>query len=517
MITGDQAPVVEFLSSSATHGGAPVERLETHASIVFLAGERALKLKRAIQYDYLDFSTVERRKVLCEAEVRLNRRTAPSIYLRALAITRERDGSLALGGHGDPVDWVVEMRRFPQDQLLDRLADRGALPLTLMRPLSAAIARLHEGAERSDAHGGRSGMDAVIDGNAAGFGAQGAGILDPALCARVTAEGREALDRHAALLDRRRTAGFVRHCHGDLHLRNIVLLDGAPTLFDGIEFNDDLACIDVLYDVAFLIMDLWRRRLPRHANEVFNGYLAETRDLEGLAPLPLFLSCRAAVRAKTSATAAALQGEPRRRDELKRLAGEYLHLAAALVRPARVSLVAIGGPSGSGKSTLARALAPSMGAVPGAVVLRSDVVRKRLLGLDELTRLGPEAYTPAMSGRVYEALADDASRALGAGHSAIVDAVFTRPEDRANVERAAVHASADFSGLWLHAPEQVLVERIGHRSMDASDADATVIRSQLAADGGRIDWHRIDAAGGAEAVCRQAMASLTAGAEGREA
>jgi hypothetical protein len=512
--TEDQAAVVEFLSSSATHGGASVERLETHSSIVFLAGERALKLKRAVRYDYLDFSTVERRKALCEEEVRLNRRTAPSLYRQALPITREPDGSLALAGRGDPVDWVVDMRRFPQDQLLDRMADRGALPLALMRPLAVAIARLHEGAERVDAHGGRSGMTAVIDGNAAGFGMQGAGILDPALCARVTGAAREALDERAVLLDRRRSAGFVRRCHGDLHLRNIVLLDGVPTLFDGIEFNDDLACIDVLYDIAFLVMDLWRRRLTRHANEVFNGYLAETRDLDGLTLLPLFLSCRAAVRAKTSATAATLQGEPQRRAELEQLATDYLRMAAGLLGRASASLIAVGGLSGSGKSTLARELAPSVGAVPGAVLLRSDAFRKRLLGVDELTRLGREAYTPAMSRRVYEALADGADRALRAGHSVIVDAVFTRAEDRESLERVAVRASANFVGVWLDAPEPVLVARVGHRSSDASDADATVIQRQLTEATGRIGWHRVDAGGETEAVCRQAMALLAPTAGG---
>jgi uncharacterized protein len=307
MITEDQSEVVTFLTSPATHGGSPVERIETHASVVFLAGIRAWKLKRAVLYDYLDFSTIERRKAMCEAEVRLNRRTAPTLYRGAVAVTRQPDGSLSLGGSGTPVDWLVEMVRFDQDGLFDRLAARGALDLALMRPLATAIARFHEEAERRSDHGGAAGMAWVLDGNAAGFAEQGAGILDPAGCATLTRSAREPLERHGGLLDARRDSGLVRQCHGDLHLRNIVLLKGRPTLFDAIEFNDEIACIDVLYDTAFLLMDLWRRQLPRHANAVWNGYLAEASDFAGIPLLPLFLSCRAAVRAKTSATAANLQ------------------------------------------------------------------------------------------------------------------------------------------------------------------------------------------------------------------
>ena len=350
MITQDQAEIVEFLASPRAHGGAAVERIETHASIVFLAGTSAWKLKRAVRYDYLDFSTADRRRAMCEAELRINRRTAPDLYRRVVAVTREPDGSLALGGTGVAVDWVLEMARFDQDGLFDRLAAKGTLDLGVMRPLAVAIARFHQAAEARRDHGGQSGMAWVVEGNAAGFNEQGAGVLDEALCATVTSESRGALERVGELLDARQRDGCVRQCHGDLHLRNIVLIDGRPTLFDAIEFNDEIACIDVLYDLAFLLMDLWRRRLPRHANAVWNGYLGETLDVEGLPLLPLFLSCRAAVRAKTSATAAAMQEDVTRRDELRDLARAYLEMAGQLLHPPRPALVAVGGLSGSGKS-----------------------------------------------------------------------------------------------------------------------------------------------------------------------
>jgi uncharacterized protein len=508
MITEDQTEVVEFLASPDTHAGAAVERLDTHASIVFVAGGRAWKLKRAVRYDYLDFSTAERRRLMCEAEVRINRRTAPTLYRRVVAVTREHDGSLALGGSGGAVDWLVEMVRFDQEGLFDRLAARDALDIELMRPLATAIAHFHLAAERRPDHGGRSGMRWVVDGNATGFAEQGAGILEPSLCATVTSQARQALERCGTLLDARRDAGFIRQCHGDLHLRNIVLLDGRPTLFDAIEFNDEIACIDVLYDLSFLLMDLWRRRLPRHANVLWNGYLTDTADLDGVALLPLFLSCRAAIRAKTSVTAATLQRDSQRRTELEQVARDYLVTAAALLRPPAPYLIAVGGVSGTGKSTLALALAPSVGAVPGAVVIRSDEIRKRLCGVEPPEHLGPEGYTPEVSRRVYAMVAERAASLARGGHAVIADAVFVRQPDRESIERAAAAAGVPFVGLWLDAPEPVLLARAARRRRDPSDADAGVIRSQLVQETGPILWQRVDASPAAENVLQYAIGVL---------
>jgi uncharacterized protein len=510
MTTEDQSGVIAFLAAPATHGGVTVDRIDTHASIVFLAGARAYKLKRAVRFDYLDFSTSERRRSLCEAEVRLNRRTAEALYRGVVAVTRQADGSYALGGDGPPVDWVVAMNRFPQEALFDRLASTGVLRLELMTPLGDAIAKFHAAAERRDEHGGRAGMSWVIEGNATGFAEFGKECLDPLTAHRVTDDARRELDRGTELLEYRRTAGFVRQCHGDLHLRNIVLLEGNPTLFDGVEFNDAIACIDVLYDLAFLLMDLWRRKLPRHANGVWNRYLAETAGVDGLALMPLFLSCRAAVRAKTSATSAQLQQNEGRRTELQALAREYLALAEQLLHPSSPALVAIGGFSGSGKSTLALGLAPSVGPVPGAVVLRSDEARKRLCGVPRLEHLGPEGYTPHISERVYADLAERAAQVLRGGHSVIMDAVFALPGDRRAIEQVAVAASVPFIGLWLDAPEPVLVERAAQRRNDPSDADAAVVRMQRNQDTGDLSWHRIDASVAVQAVLSAAADFLSA-------
>jgi len=514
MVAGDQRAVIDFLAAAATHGGEPVRRVDTHTAAVFLAGTRAWKLKRAVRYDYLDFSTLERRRLACEGEVRLNRRTAPALYRGVTPVMRRPDGSLAIGGAGTVVDWLVEMNRFDEDDLLDRLAARSALDAALMRPLGAAIARFHALAEPRPDHGGAAGMTWVVNGNADGFAEFGRSILDAAACARLTERSLREIHRHRALLEIRRAGGLVRQCHGDLHLRNIVLLDGRPTLFDAVEFNDAIACTDVLYDLAFLLMDLWRRSLPQHANAVWNGYLAEAGDHSGLCLLPLFLSCRAAVRAKTSATAACLQADRGARSDLERAAREYLAMAARFLDPAPPSIVAIGGFSGSGKSTLALALAAEVGAPPGAVVLRSDELRKRICGLSPLDRLGPEGYSAEMSRRVYGALATEAAAVVRAGCGVIADAVYARPGDREAIEHVARAAGVPFVGLWLDAPPHVLVERMRRRRADASDADADVLRGQYAQGAGRVGWRRLDASAPADTVlaCAASEVATAAGA-----
>ena len=514
MITEDQTEVVAFLESASTHGGKPVVRIDTHASIVFLAGDRAWKLKRAVRYDYLDFSTVERRRAMCEAEIRVNRRVAPGLYRRAIPVTREADGCLALGGRGIPVEWLVEMVRFDQEGLLDRLAARNALDLALMCPLATTLARFHDAAPRRADHGGKAGMTWVIEGNAAGFAEFGSDVLHAALCSDLTRRSRAAVDRCGSLLDWRRNRGFVRQCHGDLHLRNIVLIDGTPTLFDAIEFNDEIACIDVFYDLAFLLMDCWHRGLMAHANRLLNVYLAETEDYDGMAVLALFLACRAAVNAKTRVTAAALQHGADDRRQLQMAAREYLELAARLIAPVPPRLIAIGGLSGSGKSTLAMGVAPVIGRAPGAVVLRSDELRKRLFHLNPLVRLGAAAYTPEVSHAIYELLAKRAALILQHGHSVIVDAVFADAGNRRAIETVAATAGVPFDGLWLEAPPTVLIARTARRNSDASDADARVVEAQVRYATRSIGWTRVDGSAPSDRVlctAREILDPLTAG------
>jgi hypothetical protein len=253
-------------------------------------------------------------------------------------------------------------------------------------------------------------------------------------------------------------------------------------------------------------MDLWRRGLRSHANAVFNAYVARTADLDGVALLPLFLSCRAAVRAKTSATAAKAQPDARQRSELETAARQYLELSQAFLHPLPPSLVAIGGFSGSGKSTLARGLAPGIGAAPGALVVRSDALRKTLLGVAPLARLGPEGYAPSVTRRVYRLIAERALWALKAGHAVIADAVFAGPQDREEIAAVAREAGVPFSGVWIDAPPETLSRRIADRAVDASDATADVLQRQLQSGIGPLDWRRLDGSADAETVLQRAQA-----------
>ena len=296
------------------------------------------------------------------------------------------------------------------------------------------------------------------------------------------------------ILDARAKQGRVRHCHGDLHLRNIVLIDGKPVLFDAIEFSRDLAEIDILYDLAFLLMDLEHRRLRPLANVVLNRYLDLMDDTAGMGCLPLFISVRAAVRAHVSAAVAKTQPSTEQAKSLITEAQTYLSTALATVSSSAPALIAIGGLSGSGKSRLAQQLAPTLGTIPGARIARSDVLRKRLAGVSIHEKLGPEGYTDDMTQKTYEYVFRECEAALGAGQWAIADAVFARPEQRMEIEQLALKLDIPFYGLWLEAPEQTLKARVTSRRHDASDANQKIVEQQTKYDLGIMTWRRIDSA-----------------------
>lgn len=506
--TESQADIVAFLSDPGAYAGAAgrVEKITTHASRIFLAGERAYKLKRAVKYSYLDYSTADLRRRACEAELALNRRTAPELYLAVLPILRRPDGTLAFEGEGEAVDWVVAMRRFPQEALFSHLAETGRLTLPLAMQAADRIAAFHAAAEPMRGQGGVAGIRAVIAINDENLRRSPPGGLQTADIDRLRDATLAALARHATLLDRRRDAGKVKRCHGDLHLANICLLDGLPTLFDCIEFSDLIACIDVLYDLAFLLMDMRHRGLAAEAAQVFNRYLDRSEESDGLPALPLFLSLRAAVRAHVTATAA--KADAATRQQQLTAARAYFDMAEELLRPLPPRLVAIGGLSGTGKSSIAAALAGDLGVAPGARVLRSDVLRKRLFGQAPESRLPADAYAPEVNARVYVALENAARDALAAGYCVIIDAVAARPEERQAFAALAAAAGVAFTGLWLEAAPEVLMARLLARKGDASDADAAVLRQQLAYDLGPLDWTRIDAAGNPAAVAARARLAL---------
>lgn len=515
MTEPDQHQVIAFLARPDTHGlgTRPVERIDTHISVVFLAGNRAYKLKRAVRFPYLDYTTLERRRAACEREVSLNRRTAPDVYRATIAVTAEPDGRLVLGGTGKPVEWLVEMARFDQATLLDRMAAEGRLDVPLVASLARTVAAFHEHARPRREHGGEAAMRDVVDGNLREMLADTSGTLDRAECSAVHAAASATIARHALLLEGRRVHGLVRQCHGDLHLHNVCLINGRPTLFDAIEFNDDFACLDVMYDFAFLLMDLLHRTLAGHANAALNAYLVERHDYAGLALLPLFLSCRAAIRAKVSVAEADVQPDGTMAAALRAEAREYLQLARRFLETRPPTMVAVGGLSGSGKSTIAALLAAALGPPPGAVIIRTDVIRKQMFGSDLLSRLPVTAYEPEVTTRVYAKAFHAAEACVRSGQSAIVDAVFADPFHREAIARLAAQARVTFSGLWLDVPYRVAVRRLHARTLDASDADPAVLRAQAQRDVGKVSWTRIDGSGEPDEVARRAARVLDTSAD----
>jgi len=500
-----QQAVIDYLGRPATHGGAPVKRIDTHAATVFLAGSRALKIKRAVRFPFLDYSTLAKRKAACMAELEVNHPYAPAIYRRAVAITRADDGTLAIGGEGTPVEWAVEMRRFDEMQTLDHLAAARRIDDALADALGRAVARAHAAAPIAKAADFTHALSEIIAQNDVELRAAPE-LFPPRAVSALTDATRGAFERVRALLAARERAGRVARGHGDLHLGNIVLLDGVPVLFDAIEFDPKIATGDMLYDLAFLLMDLIERKLTQAANIVLNRYLNETRrteDLDALTALPLFLSLRAAIRAKVAAARRALGAAGAGAEQSAR---DYFALAGKLLAPPPPILVAVGGLSGTGKSLLARALAAEILPEPGAVVLRSDVERKVLFGVAEADRLPETAYARDITTQVYALLVDKARRVIAAGHSAIVDAVFADERERAAIAQAA---PADaFHGLFMTADLTTRLARVGGRKGDASDADAAVARRQEQYNLGALQWTPVDASGSPEQTLRRTKAAL---------
>jgi aminoglycoside phosphotransferase family enzyme/predicted kinase len=486
----DQDEVLAFLAGGAGTG-VPARRVDTHISVVFLAADHVLKIKRAVRLPFLDNSTLEKRRLCCEEELAANARNAPAIYRRVVAITREADG-LALDGKGTPVEWAVEMARFDERRTLDHLAAAHAVPPGAADALAETMRTSHANAPVVAESQWPDSIGTVIDRNSENFRSQSA--LQAGDVDRLHEVSHLHLRGHLALLQRRAAAGLVRRCHGDAHLANIVMIDDKPVLFDAIEFDAAMATTDLLYDLAFPMMDFLHFGDPNAANRLFNGYLQPGWREHGdaLVLLPLFLSMRAAVRALVSFTKHELcPDDPACLADAK----SYFALALHLIAPHKPSLIAIGGRSGTGKSVLARDMAGQIAPAPGAVLLRSDVIRKELAGVDARTRLPAASYTRDSSGLVYDAMFDRARRVLAQGHSAILDAAFLTEAERTAAAEIAHTAGVEFHGLFLTAAPEVRVQRIGSRQSDASDATVAVARDQEAIDPGAIDWPLIDASG----------------------
>lgn len=495
----DQEDVIAFLSAPASYASGPksVDVIETHGALVFLAGNDAFKIKRAVSFDYMDFSTLAKRQAVCLREFALNQPAAPDLYLGVLPITREPGGTLAFAGSGTPVEWAVHMRRFAQEDLLSSLAKRHKIDDAMIKALAASVAGYHKELDANAKADGTGPISEIVTELRDAFAA-----LSEQFPAHTTEAFLDALqcrlDETSSLLNTRAARGLIRRCHGDLHLGNIVNWGGKPVLFDALEFDEALATTDLLYELAFLVMDFWHEGLRTEANLLFNRYLFETASLDqldGLSAFGLFMALRGGIRAMVSAQRATLvAGDASNRAAEARA---YLRDALGFLSRHEPKLVAVGGLSGTGKSTLAAEIAVHIGAVPGAVHLRSDLERKLLFGAGETERLDRTCYTPEAHTRVYDALLKKAAQVLSTGHAVVVDAVFAEEDWRRNAERVAEGLGVPFVGLWLDASDEQLIQRVDGRQGDASDATADIVRRQLAKGASAKSWIQIDAGGSA--------------------
>jgi aminoglycoside phosphotransferase family enzyme/predicted kinase len=502
-----QQHVLDFLDGSSFGPAKGGKRIDTHASMVFLGADRALKIKRAVRLPFLDYSTLERRKRACEEELKVNAGNAPELYRRVVAITRNSDGGFEIDGTGTPVEWAVEMTRFDERQSLDIVAVSKTIDPSLATALADAILRSHDRAPRADGESWLASIPPIIERNTAKFRVVRG--LDAAAIDQLDAATRASAIALRPLLRQRAAQGFVRRCHGDLHLANIALMDGRPLLFDAIEFDPVIATTDVLYDLAFTLMDLVHFNQAAAASEVFNRYLAGAGDegLDGLRLLPLFLSVRAAIRAHVLFMKSEQAGGD---DAVWREAKRYFDLAGHLIAPRPPLLVAIGGLSGTGKSVLARGLAGLIEPPPGAVIIRSDVVRKHLFGAGEATALPESAYRSDIAERVYGMLSSTAQRVLAQGCSVVLDAVYLQEAERTEIAHLAASYGVHFVGLFLTADLATRLARIEQRKGDASDATRDVALKQETFAIGAVNWHMIDASGTPDQSLHSARVSLPA-------
>lgn len=464
------------------HPVAGIELIETHISWVILTGDYAYKIKKPVDLGFLDFSTLDKRRTCCEAEVRLNQRMAPDIYLDVVTIAGTRDAP-HMNGDGPVLDYAVRMRQFDQAAQLDRMLARGALTPDRLDAFAVAVADFHERAARAPEDAPFGTPEAVWAPVAENFAHIGEKVPPPGADSAYERLERWSRARWEALrptFAERRASGFVRECHGDLHLRNLAWVDGAPVAFDCIEFNDNLRWIDVLSDVAFLVMDLQDRGQPRYASRFLNAYLEHTGDYGHLDVLPYYLAYRALVRAKVTAIRLGQEGlEASERVAAEQEFEAYLDLALGYARAPEPLLVVTCGLSGSGKTTLTTPLLE----VLDAVRIRSDVERKRLYGLkpQESGRaaVGKGIYDAAASERTYARLLELARALLLAGKTVIVDATFLDPARRAPFEELGRELGVRYRILEPTASPEVLKSRLRARRGDASDADVAVLESQL--------------------------------------
>jgi len=452
--------------------------IQTHISSVIIAGDVVYKLKKPVDFGFLDYATLERRKRFCEEEVRINGRYAPQLYLGVIAVTGSIEAP-EIEGAGEAIEYAVKMRRFDPSAQLDTVAEARGLSDAECDAIADAAAGMHAGAPRVDPQSDFGSPARVLVPMQENFDLMASLHKDGALAASVAAVRAWTLAEHARLLPRlqqRKTEGRVRECHGDMHLHNMALVEGRPLCFDAIEFNPYLNHIDVISDLAFLLMDMEYRGLLRQSHRLLNRYLERTGDYEAAALLPFYKTYRAMVRAKVLALHAAQDIGEAERSAVIEEAGRYVALAQGYQKRDTPFLAITHGFSGAGKSTFALMAVERF----GALRLRSDIERMRLFRQEEHEE---DIYTPEATEATYARLAALAAEVVGGGYAAVVDATFLKYVRRARFEAAAKRLGVKMIILDIVCDNAELQRRIVRRrkeGSDVSEADLSVLQLQKA-------------------------------------
>ncbi|MCG8491072.1 MAG: AAA family ATPase [Sneathiellales bacterium] len=518
-----QLEIISFLKQNPDiwdHNGSledgDIQTIETHGATVLLGQEIALKIKKPVLYGHMDYSTPEQRRLFCEKELARNKLGAPALYLDVVPIGEGVDTPFILGENSQAaLDFAVRMRRFKAPDQLDQVVDNNKFNTALQDLLADQIADFHKKSSIETDPDKVPDFHSVIDQNFLQLDSFCPELL-PLNTVRQYRENlhqrfNDAKSLFTSLIRKKQ----VRYGHGDLHLQNLCLFEGRPLLFDAIEYQDDFVISDILYDLSFLLMDLWQREETEAANRIFNRYLETTGWLtdpdpfQSLELLPFYLSMRAGIRTHVSASRYYQANSYQEKKRFKARTRFFFDRAATFLDNQPPRLLAIGGFSGSGKSTLARNLSPEFGASPGALRLRSDVIRRKLIDWDDFSPMPQWAYTPEMSQKTYKAIEQAASKALAAGHSVIIDAVLDRQCDQVNFEKIAKLTHVPFDGIWLDVDPEIMAQRIEGRTQDASDATVDILRKQLAKPVTiEENWHRLDGNGTQSDILKKARTLL---------
>lgn len=456
-----------------------IQVLQTHISYIFLTGEYAYKLKKPVDMGFLDFSTLEKRRYYCQQELALNRPIAPEIYLDVLPITQEEE-TLEIDGKGEIVDYVVKMRQFPQTALFSEMEKAGKLTESLLAQLGKRVAKFHQEAKTNDyigEFGQPEKIERAIENNYKQTEKYVGSVQDQKQFLETKAFTDRFFQDYNALLKKRVNDHFIRECHGDLHLKNICYWRDKIQLFDRIEFNEPFRFVDVMYDVAFTIMDLEFRKRQELATVFLNNYLEQTGDWEGVQLLPLYLTRQAYVRGKVNSL---MLDDPNIAEEEKQKAQEkakqYYHLAWQYTQPQQGQLWMMSGLSGSGKTTVAREIAKQK----EAIHLRSDAVRKHLAGIDPEAVGNEDIYRPEMTEKTYERLLEIGSLLASKGWNVILDAKYDRQLMREAVITEAKRHHLSLQIIYCTAPMEILLDRVAKRQGDISDATPNLLAQQQA-------------------------------------